>query len=545
MNDSFDDRLWILRQRFQTRAASDAVALNELSARLEQSSSPRRQIQQISHSLAGAGSTFGFADVSVRAAELGNLIINSAGHSDLASACQALIFEIKRISESIEQRPGLSGEATLQQPLSARAQGASSDTEISQAGLDVQAGNVVGVFAAGRDFAPLAAAITNLGYVAVDISCSSAAEHLTSTGKAVAAVIGNDVEGWAKIALQLSTEIPVLLIGEDLDFQDRLAAARAGVSGVLSKPVDVFDLADWLDELTSRNKETAFSILLIEDDEILAETYSLALTRAGMRTEIATDISTVLDRIQASAPDLILLDIQLPGVNGVEVARIIRQSRRDLWLPIVFLSGESDRALQMEARKYGGDDFIAKPVNPEDLVSLVRLRANRAAGLRSLMERDSLTGLLNHARLKDRLFNELERCRRTGTQVSLAMVDLDHFKQVNDIHGHMNGDRVIRTLAHTLTGALRRIDIVGRYGGEEFGVILLDSSPEAAMAVMDRIRKTFSKTAFGKTGETFNVTLSVGVAGSRIYPTAELLIAAADRALYAAKAGGRNRAAMA
>jgi diguanylate cyclase (GGDEF)-like protein len=258
-----------------------------------------------------------------------------------------------------------------------------------------------------------------------------------------------------------------------------------------------------------------------------------------------TDASCVLDRVKASAPDLILLDIQLPGINGVEVARIIRQSRRDLWLPIVFLSGECDPALQMEARKQGGDDFIAKPVGPAELVSLVRLRANRAAGLRSLMERDSLTGLLNHARLKDRLFNELERCRRTGTQVSLAMVDLDHFKQVNDTHGHINGDRVIRTLAHTLTGGLRRIDIVGRYGGEEFGVILLDSSPEAATAVVNRIRETFSNIAFGKTGETFNVTLSVGLAGSRAYPTTELLIGAADRALYAAKADGRNRVAIA
>jgi diguanylate cyclase (GGDEF)-like protein len=545
MIDSFDDRLRTLLLRFQTRAATDAVTLGELSARLEQGPSSKGQIQHISHRLAGAGGTFGYSDLSTRAAELGALVIGSATSSDVAIACRALIAEIKHACGSIGQGSAFASDGRLQRSLTASVARGPAERTISPTDVEALPGNVVGVLAAGENFGPLAAVIASLGYTPVDLALSSAAEHTTPTETAVAVIICDDVEGWMKIARQLTVEVPVLLVSASLDFHSRLAAARVGVSGILSKPMDAFDLADWLDEFASRKNETSFSVLLVEDDEILAETYALALTRTGMRTEIVSDASSVLERMEGNPPDLILLDIHLPGVNGVELARIIRQSRRDLWLPIVFLSGENDPALQMEARKQGGDDFILKPVGAAELVSLVSLRAQRAAGLRSLMEKDSLTGLLNHARFKDRLANELERCRRTGGQISLAMVDLDHFKLVNDSHGHMSGDRVIRALSHTMTGALRRIDVVGRYGGEEFGIILLDSPPEAASAVVDRIRESFSAIPFGKADEAFHVTLSAGLAGSRTYPTAELLIAAADRALYEAKAGGRNRIALA
>ena len=116
-------------------------------------------------------------------------------------------------------------------------------------------------------------------------------------------------------------------------------------------------------------------------------------------------------------------------------------------LPIVFLSAERDEDRQLAARRQGGDDFIKKPVQPDMLVSLVRLRADRSKLLRSFIERDRLTGLYDQTRFKERVAHELERCRRTGSEISLAMIDLDHFKQVNDVHGHGTGDDVLRTLA--------------------------------------------------------------------------------------------------
>jgi diguanylate cyclase (GGDEF)-like protein len=312
---------------------------------------------------------------------------------------------------------------------------------------------------------------------------------------------------------------------------------------MLSRPIDLNELADWLEDFTGRQREVPLSILIVDDEELLSESYSLALEAAGMRTVVAYDPADAISHITDSFPDLVLMDMNMPGASGLELAQIIRQSRRMLSLPIVFLSAERDPARQLAARKIGGDIFIPKPVDLERLVQIVRIRAERAIALRSIMERDSLTGLLNHARFKDRLTQELERCRRTGAELSLAILDLDHFKQVNDRFGHLAGDQVIRALAHTLTASLRRIDIIGRYGGEEFAVLLLDTPPEPAAAVIDRIRARFGSLRFGAACGEFSVTVSAGLAGSARNRTAEPLIAAADHCLYQAKRNGQNRVA--
>ena len=220
---------------------------------------------------------------------------------------------------------------------------------------------------------------------------------------------------------------------------------------------------------------------------------------------------------------------------------MIRQSRRHLSLPIVFLSAEQDMNRQMQARRWGGDDFIAKPIEPQRLASLVRLKAERSGALRSMMERDSLTGLYNHGRFKDRLMLEVERCRRTHSEISLVMIDLDRFKNINDRFGHLIGDNILRVLANTLTAGLRRIDVIGRYGGEEFGVILIETPPQAAQLVIDKLRQRFAALPFEGAGSLFNATFSAGIAGSRGHSDLNRLITAADRALYAAKHAGRDQ----
>jgi diguanylate cyclase (GGDEF)-like protein len=261
-----------------------------------------------------------------------------------------------------------------------------------------------------------------------------------------------------------------------------------------------------------------------------------------MQAFVKTDPAAAFAEITATCPDLVLMDMQMPGMSGIELAMVIRQSRLYLSLPIVFLSAERDPARQLEARRLGGDDFISKPVDPEKLVSLVRMRADRAIRLRSMLDRDSLTGLLNRGRFIERLYHELERCRRTGTEVSLVLIDLDRFKDINDTYGHLSGDQVLRMLAHTLSAGLRRIDVIGRYGGEEFGVLLLDTPAGAACAVVDKIRRRFSEIEFdGRRKNSYSATFSAGVSGSRGILTPEELIAAADERLYLAKASGRNR----
>jgi diguanylate cyclase (GGDEF)-like protein len=397
----------------------------------------------------------------------------------------------------------------------------------------------VAVFSSLKEFAGLSEILSQLSYSAVREP--DGIRRLPDQPVLTATIVSDSVDRPLELCADVSKQCPTILVARDASFDFRLAAVRAGVDALLLKPVDSQELADWLKNLVGREKERPFSVLIVDDDQLLAGIYAQALQRAGMNVRIVDTAPAALNQFYAELPDLVLMDMQMPGVNGIELARMIRQSRRYLSIPIVFVSAEQNIHLQMEARKFGGDDFILKPVDPDRLVSLVRLRAERASTVRSVMERDSLTGLLNHGRFKDRLVHELERCHRTGGELSFAMIDLDRFKQVNDSHGHLVGDRVIRGLSNSLTSALRKIDIIGRYGGEEFGVILLDTGPHAAASVIDKLREQFHKIEFDASGQSFSSSFSAGVAGSRGYPIAEQIIAAADAALYLAKESGRNK----
>jgi diguanylate cyclase (GGDEF)-like protein len=397
------------------------------------------------------------------------------------------------------------------------------------------------IFDSAEGFDALAETISRIGYLAVQSTSGNYANFVPSRIGLSAAVISDGAENPLDRSAEMSAHCPVLFITSDVSVEARLAAARSGVDAILARPLDVSELAEWLNDLVGSHRETPLSILVVDDDDILAQTYALSLKTAGMHVLVEPDPAAALGQMTATYPDLVLMDLQMPHVSGIELAKMIRQSRRHLSLPIVFLSGERESERQLEARTLGGDDFICKPVDPERLVSLVRMRADRAIRLRSMMERDSLTGLLNHGRFIDRLDHELERCRRSGGELSLALIDVDSFKGVNDQYGHIRGDQVLRTLAQTLSAGLRRIDILGRYGGEEFGVLLLDTPPEAARAVIDKLRQRFSEIEFGGRNHIFNVTFSAGVSSSRMQSNAEELISMADEHMYRAKAGGRNR----
>ena len=357
----------------------------------------------------------------------------------------------------------------------------------------------------------------------------------------VAAVVSDQIERPFEVCASIQASIPKILLASDLSFDERLSAARAGVTAVIQRPLQPIELIDWLKMFVAEQAPLAASILIVDDDPVMAEVHAAILRSNGMKVEVVNRAVDALTAMEVIRPDLVLMDVQMPDVDGIELARMIRQTRQHLTVPIVFLSGEQDADRQLEARRFGGDIFIKKPVNPKQLVSLVQLRADRAKTMRSMIERDSLTGLYNHGQFKERLIQEFDRCRRTRSDLSFAMIDIDHFKAINDSHGHPVGDRVIRGLANLLTGRLRRTDIVGRYGGEEFGVLLLDTGPGSAATVIDHARQIVSDVAFETPDCSFKVSFSAGVAGALDSRTPEDFIAAADQALYIAKRAGRNR----
>lgn len=335
--------------------------------------------------------------------------------------------------------------------------------------------------------------------------------------------------------------VPVIFISAQDEFTVRLEAMRAGSIAYIVKPVHVGSLVDRLDEMTSSIPSAAYRVLVVDDSAALAGLYAEVLMQAGLEVRVVNDPLAVMPVLSEFAPDLILVDMYMPGCDGMELAKVIRQMDIYDSLPIVFLSAEKDANKQQIAMNLGGDDFLSKPIQPERLVAAVTSRIRRSLRLRALMVRDGLTGLLNHAAITDQLEREIARAIRQGAPLSFAMVDIDHFKNVNDTYGHPAGDRVIKSLARLFKQRLRETDLVGRYGGEEFAIVLPDTDAVSASKVLDAIRQDFARIHHQADEREFSVTFSCGIAEISRFDNAVLLNGAADRALYQAKHAGRNR----
>ncbi len=348
----------------------------------------------------------------------------------------------------------------------------------------IPASRAVQLFADGDDLVRLQRVIERLNHHVV-------VGNTTKATSAVAAVVSDRIEAPLDFCRALAGGCPTILISDEPDFAFRLAAVRAGVAAVIRRPVNPTEISEWLLYLSALETPADVSVLIVDDDWLAAEINAAVLRSDGMTVTTVTDPAKAVEAIEALGPDIVLMDMQMPAIGGVELAQVIRQSMHFVSLPIIFLSAERDEDRQLAARRQGGDDFIIKPIQPDMLVSLVRMRADRSKLLRSFIERDRLTGLFDQTRFKERVAHEMERCRRTGAELVLATIDLDHFKQVNDVHGHGAGDDVLRTLADLLGTNLRKIDIVGRCGGEEFGVILLDTSLHDAARILNALRERF------------------------------------------------------
>ena len=339
--------------------------------------------------------------------------------------------------------------------------------------------------------------------------------------------------------------LPVFFISIRDDAVARIQAIRAGGKGYFTKPVDIGALTDELDNLIAKIDPQPARVLIVDDSEIQAKTNALHLRKANMETAIVTRALDVLNKLEDFNPDLLLLDLYMPECTGLELAQMIRQIRSFVGLPIVYLSAETDRATQLAAVGQGGDDFLIKPIKPDHLISAISSRIERYRQMRALMLRDSLTGLFNHTTIRERLVQEVTQAARKDQPLSLAMLDIDHFKKVNDTYGHAMGDKVLRSLSHMLSLRLRRSDIIGRYGGEEFIIILPSTEKTLALSLMNDLREAFARISHLSGGIEFRVSFSCGIAAFPEHENPSELSEAADKAMYAAKQQGRNRVTLA
>lgn len=335
---------------------------------------------------------------------------------------------------------------------------------------------------------------------------------------------------------------PTIFLSGRNDFQARLGAVRAGGMGYLAKPADPAMLAERLDQVIGRETARPYRVLIIDDDELVSAEYATAMGAAGMEVRTLSDPADAVKAIRGFLPDLLMLDQRMPGCTGLELAAVLRQHDGMASLPILFLTAATELGDKRLVLDVGAEDLLLKPVALPLLVIQVRARIRRARLLQAMMARDSLTGALNHAMVQDHLVTEVARAQREGKPLSFAMIDVDRFKRVNDEHGHAAGDRVLRALARLLRQRLRRSDIVGRYGGEEFAVILPNTTAEEAAVVLDGLRRGFLAIGFrGADDALFHVSFSAGIAPLRPDSDVASLNLAADAALYFAKRAGRDR----
>ncbi|MBF0357220.1 MAG: diguanylate cyclase [Magnetococcales bacterium] len=338
-----------------------------------------------------------------------------------------------------------------------------------------------------------------------------------------------------------SQYIPTIFITKKSDLNTRLKTVKAGGRAFFNKPVNVTDLIDELDQIVDVNDSEPFRILIVDDSVSMAKYFSLILRDAGMDTVVVTDPLTVMEPLESFRPDLILMDLYMPGCSGLELARVIRQQSAFVSIPIVYLSGETDLKKQLAAMSLGGDDFLTKSIQAEHLVLSVTSRVKRTRTLRNFMIRDGLTGLYNHTQTKEFLDLEIERAKRDSRPMAFAMIDIDKFKLVNDTYGHPTGDLVIKSLSRLLKQRLRKTDLVGRYGGEEFAIILINTGAETAERIFNELRVAFAKIQHRFEDIVFSKTFSCGVAIYPGYEDGTAMNNAADAALYKAKDGGRNQ----
>jgi two-component system, cell cycle response regulator len=295
-------------------------------------------------------------------------------------------------------------------------------------------------------------------------------------------------------------------------------------------------------------------ILIADDSLVSRHLLEATLRKWGYEVVVACDGEQALTLLQTEdAPAVAILDWMMPGITGLEVCRRVRLRAREPYTYILLLTSKSQKEDLIEGMEAGADDYITKPFDQHEL--LVRLRAgtrlvdlqaellSAREALREQATKDSLTHLWNRSSIYDILCRELARGQREHAPVGVVMVDLDHFKSINDNYGHFAGDAVLCEAARRMQNAVRQYDSIGRYGGEEFLILLSGCDEEASLSQAERLRKQLAQLQIPIQDSTISISASFGV--TTALPgqswTPEELIHKADEALYLAKRRGRNR----
>lgn len=291
-------------------------------------------------------------------------------------------------------------------------------------------------------------------------------------------------------------------------------------------------------------------ILIVEDDGAILTLLEEALRMEGYHVKATTSAHEALGLVKSFQPHLVLTDNDMAEKTGIEMLRELRQQKN--YVTVIFISGRTDTQFVVDTLKSGADDYIKKPFRMNELLARVEvaLRVNDVhrelleanLKLQDMVERDELTGLYNMRSMYERIDVEVKRAKRFGRYVACIMMDMDNFKSVNDEHDHLFGSFVLKEVGQIIKLCLRDIDFAARYGGDEFLIVLAETSLNGVQAFTERLRKAIAMKDFRLNDDAVRLTCSMGYAVGGVGDSrdARQLVRDADRALYRAKDDGRN-----
>jgi len=516
------DRIW---QRSREAALERVAALDTAAMALANGGlavDRRREAERDANKLASAVATFGFWQASRAAREAETLL---EGTTPISSAG---IQRLKSIATEIRRR------LTTESP----------DAQAADATPTGQQARVVVVSDDSSFRDRLAADCRSLGVEIIGAESLAAARARIDRTVQIA-LIDLTLDGIGIAFLEeLHREYPrliVVAISHGDQFMDRVHAARLGARGFFQKPVRSSQVIDLLRNSVLASAADRPTIVAVDDDVGMLSIVRETLMPLEARVVTALDPTTILPVLSETSPDLVILDVDMPQFDGIELCRVLRNDPRWAAVPVLFLSGKTDSDTVMRMFEAGADDYVPKPVQPAEMLARVRNRLERTRMLRLAADVDTLTGIATRRRgieVLDRFFKLAQRQRQP---ISIAAIDLDRFKQVNDRYGHAMGDAVLRRAATVLAGCFRGEDVVARWGGEEFLVGMYSMPCNAAVR---RIEQALSKLREERYdgADDLTVTFSAGVAEfPRDGGDWTAIYAAADDALRRAKAAGRNR----
>lgn len=337
--------------------------------------------------------------------------------------------------------------------------------------------------------------------------------------------------------------LPLAFISASSQLQDRVEAVHAGASLYLDKPLESQALESAVQYLVAIRQGGRPRVLIVDDDPDFCELLSVTLRNEGLLVRSISSPARVLDVMQEFPPELMLLDVNMPEISGFDLCRMVRGIPRWQDLPIIFLTAQTGVQARVSAFQAGGDDYLPKPIINEELLARVKVRLDRMRLMKERSDKDTITGLLLRRAFAEQLNAMLADAQRNQLIFTLCLLDVDHFKKVNDTYGHLAGDQVLTLLGQLLMRRFRVDDLRGRWGGEEFILAFRRESKETMQRAVSRFLDEFKQVVFrSDNGLDFSCSFSGGLA---TYPVDGLsifdLVKAADQRLYLAKESGRSR----